>query len=131
MNLQLFMLKIKHFFIFLKIIWEDRNVIIDWLKNKGWENKPLTVENIVNYLGALWKKTADQADNFNHAQAAWRMSQIAEKSPECLKRGNCIHCGCVIEDKVYEDDGCTYGCYPPWMSSEEFQKLEKINNGNF
>lgn len=64
-------------------------------------------------------------------QSIWRLSQVKEKSPECMTNGFCRLCGCDVIDKSFEMDSCTGKCYPERMNEKkwnEFKKQNKIDN---
>lgn len=56
-------------------------------------------------------------------EAEWRLNQVKEKSPECFNQDKCVHCGCQVSAKVFEDRGCEQGCYPEMMDKEEWEKF--------
>lgn len=57
-------------------------------------------------------------------QSEWRLQQVENKSPQCLKEGSCVHCGCEIYGKVMEDRGCET-CYPPMLNETDWKNYEK------
>ena len=58
-------------------------------------------------------------------QAQWRMERVGKISPKCLE-GACIHCGCDTPDKFWEEDSCEFGCYPTWLSEEQWKKRKNV-----
>ena len=65
--------------------------------------------------------------NHIREQAIWRLSQIAEKAPECMEEGECRICGCDINGKVFEDRRCEGLCYPVMMNAGEWEDFKKTN----
>lgn len=61
-------------------------------------------------------------------QALWRLSQVQEKSPECLKEDTCKKCGCAPSEMVYSDYSCEGNCYPDLMDAESWDKFKANNN---
>lgn len=59
-------------------------------------------------------------------QIVWRRYQVSMKSPECLKQGNCIQCGCEMNGKLKADMGCENEpfCYPEMMKRREWIKFK-------
>ena len=109
--------------------------IIYWLRNrKKYKNpKKLNLSNILNYAEAEvrhWKSTSDFLKNPEHIdeQSIWRLSQIKEKSPECIQELRCVNCGCDINEKSFESKGCDEGCYPPMMNKAEWTAFKRENN---
>ena len=47
---------------------------------------------------------------------------------ECLKRGECIICGCQTPQLQLVDDSCEGNCYPPFMSKEIWNQYKLDNN---
>jgi predicted nucleic acid-binding Zn ribbon protein len=68
-------------------------------------------------------------DNPKHIdeQSIWRLSQVKEKSPECIQHLHCVICGCDIQEKSFENNGCDEGCYPPMMNKEDWENFKKSN----
>lgn len=108
--------------------------LLYWLKNRKNFKKPkkINLSNILNYAEAElrhWKATSKFMSNpaYIDEQSIWRLSQIKEKSPECLQQLRCISCGCDIQEKSFEDNGCDEGCYPSMMDEKTWNKF-KIDN---
>lgn len=109
--------------------------LIAWLRNrKKYKNpKKINLSNIVNYLEAevrYWKSTSSFLENPKHIdeQSIWRLSQIKEKSPECIQELRCINCGCVTIEKSFETKACEEGCYPELMDEKTWENFKKENN---
>lgn len=91
-----------------------------------WNNwRILTFKKIANFFQAYYRILYYRIfkDHWIEDQVAWREVQVTKKSPACLTRGACIHCGCDMPDKLYETDSCEAGCYPNWMSIDEWVKV--------
>lgn len=108
--------------------------LIFWLKNRKnyKEGKRLNLSNILNYADAQvnqWKSTSSfmKLDKYKEEQSIWRLEQIKDKSPECLKDGICVMCGCDVVEETFGWKGCDYGCYPNRLSKELWEKF-KTNN---
>lgn len=60
-------------------------------------------------------------------QILWRRKQVELKSPECIKQGHCIQCGCEIMGKTKADMGCENPpfCFPEIMSKKDWEIYKK------
>lgn len=61
-------------------------------------------------------------------QAAWRLIQVKQKSPECFNQDKCIHCGCQVSAKVFEDRACSNTedpCYPTMQSESDWNTFKQ------
>ena len=114
----------------LKHLW-------DLVFNRKKFKKPatITLQNVVGFLQGNARALAMhtnikwlQLPEHQEEQSYWRLSQIQEKSPECIKEGRCKECGCSIDEKVLEDRGCEGGCYPPMMNNIVWHFYKKDNN---
>lgn len=56
-------------------------------------------------------------------QIEYRRNQVQKVSPECLKSGSCVYCGCDMNYKLKADIGCENNpsCYPEMMSKKEWK----------
>lgn len=94
--------------------------------------KQITLANIKGFVQGNFRKLlddfADMAETYQKEQALWRLKQVEEKSPKCLKEDKCIHCGCQVSAKVWENRGCEHGCYPPMMPEEVWNNFKKEND---
>lgn len=109
--------------------------LIAWLRNRKKFNKPkkINLSNILNYAEAevrFWKSTSKFLNNpqYIDEQSIWRLSQIKEKSPECIQHTYCINCGCDIKEKSFESQGCEEGCYPELMKEKEWNDYKQKHN---
>lgn len=107
--------------------------ILNWLK-QNW--RKVTVKKVLNFFGAYWNKyrydrpitkstvsTQTEFINWATSQYKWRKKLVETKSPLCLKNKACVHCGCDMPDKLWEPDACEGGCYPDWMTEEDWSKF--------
>lgn len=81
----------------------------------------INLPNIKGYLQAHYREILKEFDflpKHIQEQAEWRLKQVAENSSECLEKDSCIHCGCQVSSKVFEDRACERNCYPKMMSEE-------------
>lgn len=46
---------------------------------------------------------------------------------ECLKKGNCVICGCQTPQLQMTDESCDGKCYPEMMDKETWEKYKKEN----
>lgn len=61
-------------------------------------------------------------------QSYWRLGEVAKNSPKCLEEGQCIHCGCAVEEKVLENRACSGNCYPEMMNNVVWYFYKKDHN---
>jgi hypothetical protein len=108
--------------------------LIAWLRDrKKFKNpKKINLSNILNYAEAevrFWKSTSKFLDNPKHIdeQSIWRLSEVKDKSPDCIQQLRCIGCGCQIMEKVFESKACEEGCYPEMMSKDIWEKYKENN----
>lgn len=110
--------------------------LLNLIFNRKKYKKPakLSVSNVKGFLqGEIRSFLADMdvllPDSHIKEQAIWRLHEISEKSPQCIKNGECDVCGCDLT-KVYEDRGCAadFPCYPAMRTKEEWEKFKKENN---
>lgn len=88
----------------------------------------INLKNIKGYLQAHFRQALDDMDFLPQhikEQAEWRIKQVASNSPECLKSDSCVHCGCQVSSKVFEDRKCEGNCYPAMMSEEQWEDYTK------
>lgn len=109
--------------------------LIAWLRDrKKFKNpKKINLSNILNYAEAevrFWKSTAKFLNNPKHIdeQSVWRLSEVKDKSPDCIQQLRCINCGCTTTEKVFADQGCDEGCFPPMMNKEAWENFKKTHN---
>lgn len=76
-----------------------------------------------------WKSTSSFAKlpKWKEELSIWRLSQVKEKSPNCLINGNCIRCGCDTISETFGSKGCQYGCYPDRGTEKEWEQFKKTN----
>lgn len=89
----------------------------------------LNLKNIKGYLQAHYRQVLDDMgflDKHIYEQAEWRLSRVKEKSPNCYNSDKCVHCGCQVSSKVFEDRACEGGCYPEMMSESEWKWFDII-----
>jgi hypothetical protein len=89
-----------------KVVRLTKWLLLNW--------RAVTFQKIYNFLWALWNKTFRAKKYAAQQQYEWRIAQVAEKSPECISGGICVHCGCDVPEKFWERDACEAGCYPAW-----------------
>lgn len=55
-------------------------------------------------------------------QIVWRRKMVTLLSPECMKQGHCIQCGCEIMGKTKADMGCENPpyCFPEMMNKKDW-----------
>lgn len=111
--------------------------MIKWIQNYRKSSKKLSLSNIWNFISALWrKKSVDlsaylndisgrEMEDWRKEQVAWRVNQIAKKSPICLEVGYCKECYCDFPDKLYETKACDIECYPKWMHKKQWEEFKK------
>ena len=46
-------------------------------------------------------------------------------NPECLKRGECVICGCETPQLQLADDSCEGNCYPPFMEKQGWEEIKR------
>ena len=63
------------------------------------------------FFQAYWRKLVSKP-NYIEDIVRHRTELVKLKSPECLKIGNCKHCGCDTTDLMYSDPSCEGDCYP-------------------
>lgn len=88
----------------------------------------ITPSNIKGYLQAHYRQLLDEMDFLEDhikEQAEWRLKQVELKSPECFKTDKCIHCGCQVSSKVFEDRACEGDCYPKMMNEYEWSYFDE------
>ena len=93
-------------------------------------SRQITKNNIYNYLDGNGKMILNKlglSQPHIKEQVIHRLHEVAVKSPECLNE-NCIVCGCETRSKVWEDRGCTGGCYPAMKDAEAWQQYKETNN---
>ena len=97
--------------------------MINWILNYKQSSKKLTIPNVKNFIVAKWRGWFH--DDWETRQFTWREMKVLEKSPSCLKDGQCI-CLCPMPDKLWEDFACTEKaqCYPEWMNEYEWKLFE-------
>lgn len=44
---------------------------------------------------------------------------------DCLKNKACIHCGCAMPNKVFEDRACEEKCYPEMLDEKEWDLFKQ------
>lgn len=91
----------------------------------------INLKNIKGYLQAHFRQALDDMDFLPQhikEQAEWRIKQVAIHSPECLKNDSCVHCGCQVSSKVFEDRKCEGNCYPKMMSEETWNIYKTMQN---
>ena len=86
----------------------------------------------MNYFQAevdYWKSRSEifPLEDWKKEVSIWRLSQVKEKSPECLSKGLCVNCGCDVISSSFGSNGCEYGCYPERPSEKEWNKFKKTN----
>lgn len=84
-----------------------------------------------NYRNAL--KRFGQLPSYIEEQSRWRLHQVELKSPECFSKDECIHCGCKVSLKVFEERACsnTPACYPVMMNESEWETFKTNVYDNF
>ncbi len=91
----------------------------------------ITLPNIKGFLQGNLRLFLDSIGSLpDHIseQAEWRLKQVEQMSPECIRSKECIKCGCEIFGKLVEDRKCSNEppCYPEMMSKEEWT-IFKLN----
>lgn len=92
-------------------------------------------KNIKGFIQAHFREVLDsfgELPKHIKEQAKWRLLQVRLKSPKCYEEDKCVHCGCQVSSKVFEDRGCSNDnlCYPEmkdaysWEVFKENQELE-------
>jgi hypothetical protein len=109
-------------------------MIFDLIFNRKKFKKPakLTLSNIKGFLQGNIRSFLQDVEILKpkehiKEQAIWRLHQVAEKSPECLKQEKCIFCGCSTAEKVFEDRECKEGCYPEMKNELDWFYFKKDN----
>lgn len=88
----------------------------------------LNLKNIKGFLQAHYRQVLDEMgflDKHVYEQAEWRLRRVKEKSPECYNSDKCVHCGCQVSSKVFEDRPCEGGCYPEMMDEYEWSYFDE------
>ena len=86
----------------------------------------INLPNIKGYTQAHYRKVLKQMNwlvPHIKEQAEWRLNKVKEKSLECYKTDKCVHCGCEVSSKVFEDRACEGNCYPKMMTEEQWKQL--------
>lgn len=86
----------------------------------------ITLNNIKGFIqGNIRKVLNDFGELPPHIeeQALWRIDLVKQKSPECYNQDKCVHCGCQVSAKVFEDRACSSEtpCYPKMMTKEQWE----------
>lgn len=90
----------------------------------------LTYKNIKGFLQGNQRKfffeMFDMLPQYMKEVVTWRLERVKIKSPKCLEKDECVHCGCQVSSKVFEDRGCSdhHKCYPPMPSKEEWEEYK-------
>lgn len=71
-------------------------------------------------LGKGWNKLPE----IEKQQISYRF----QKADLCIKNGSCVKCGCKMPAKLFANDGCDIGCYPPLMSEDKWKLYDKLDN---
>jgi hypothetical protein len=101
------------------------NLIEKYLKWKNTPNRaPVNLRNIWAVLQAFFRKNVTIPAHIQE-QATWRLTQVR---PECKANGTCVKCGCVVEEKVWEDRSCEGKCYPPMMPKSYWEQYKEFIN---
>lgn len=119
----------------------------------------MNLKNITNFLEAEIRLHQNNCPAHIKEQASWRLQQIKEKSPECLKRigycsacskrgepndqcsclkghfigpigSFCLDCGCDTFEKVFQMQKCEGGCFPERMDEKDWNKFKIKNDVN-
>ncbi len=110
---------------------------------KYYKTGKLTWANIKNFIQGTWRaseyisytpidydnSTLNAQNDHTLEQVIWRISQVSEKSPNCLN-GIC-YCGCDTPDLFFCDSVCNEGkgtCYGPMKTKEEWEEFKAANN---
>ena len=89
----------------------------------------INLPNIKSYLQGNWRSVLleyypDGLPKHLEEQYYWRIQQVQEKSPECLK-GKCKICSCDTPELFMSDKACEGECYPEMKSKEDWNKWKK------
>lgn len=115
---------------FLYLFFSELPNLLNWvLFKRSKSTKKLTKQSIKNYFLALWNVVGKDGNLLLEEQIMFRKSGVYANSSECMKQGQCVNCLCEMDVKLYEPDGCEYGCYEPLMSNVEWEKF-KLNGFN-
>lgn len=97
--------------------------------------KEITWKNIKAVLQAYPRKWSINFFQKNleyiNEQVEWRIDRVAEKSPQCLIKGECKICHCKIPDLFYADKACSNvedPCYGELMSKREWTQFKNKTN---
>lgn len=86
----------------------------------------ITLKNIKGYLQAHYRQLLDEMDYLPEhikQQAEWRLNQVKKYSSSCYNSDKCVHCGCQVSSKIFEDRACEGKCYPKMMSKEQWENF--------
>lgn len=89
----------------------------------------INLKNIKGYFQAHYRQVLDEMgflDKHIIEQAEFRLWRVKEKSPECYENNICIHCGCTVDSKVFEDRACSANwCYGEMLNKEDWELFKK------
>ena len=57
----------------------------------------------------------------------------AIKAKKCVEAGSCLHCGCAMPEKLYEDRACSNEenpCYGPMLNQKQWELFKQHTNAN-
>ena len=112
------------------------------MRKKGWKRRKITIKNLYNYLEAIYQYIIQNRDIVKIANKRRELilqkspeclqtraycdnescsdeGLYNEKCKVCLKGyytfapgKRCVHCGCDMEEKLFQIQGCEKGCFP-------------------
>jgi len=92
----------------------------------------ITIPNIKGFLQGNARMFMSQYFSFKlpvhmDEQIFYRFSIMNE---ECLKNKACVHCGCAMPNKAFEDRACEASCYPEMKDEKDWDLFKQDNKIN-
>lgn len=77
-----------------------------------------------------WIRSILPTPQYIKEQIRWRRWMVEQKSPECIRQGHCIQCGCEIMGKTKADMGCENPpfCFPEMMGKKKWEEYKVEHN---
>ena len=89
-------------------------------------SKEITAQNIYNFIeGNIRLRTKSIQPQHIKEQIAYRLLKCYN---DCVKKGECIVCGCNFPDRAYSTKSCNTDRFPDFMSRIDWEEFKKDKN---
>ncbi len=98
-------------------------------KYKNWKNAEnpakISFHNIWKVIHSFYRRLFKKKLSNSFMEQIEYRKKVS--NPECISTNIC-RCGCSWDELIWSDDSCLGNCFPPIMSTSEWETYKKIKN---